>query len=174
MGEEMIAIRMYHVNIDADTQPRCVCYNDVYADGQEKTCGLCYGTTFAGGIKEVWRVWGIVTDDNQNEKIDKVGVWQAEDHRIQMEPWPVLTQNDYILRVQQWDTSRQAPLILGRFYKLTNVEEVTVRTGNRFGTANADRIAQRVNASILPKTHVINKFDVETDVTFPRYDGQPR
>ncbi len=54
IGEEFIALRMYHVNTDKNTQPRCgVCFNEVYKAPEDPNCAYCYGTTFQGGVKEV-------------------------------------------------------------------------------------------------------------------------
>lgn len=174
LGEEFIALSMYHVNRDEENQPRCACFDSDYGANQSATCPYCYATTFAGGIKEVWRVWGIMTDDDEDETKSKNGVWMKEGHQVQLEPWPELIQNDYILRVKQWDTSRQAPLILGSFYVISSMQDVTLRTGNRYGGSAEDRIAQKATISLLPESHPINTFQVQTEVTFPRYDGQPR
>lgn len=175
LGEEILLFRMYHVNDDAETQPRCgVCYDDVYKADEDPNCPYCYGTTFQGGIKEVWRVWAIVDDETQDEKISKTGIWQNETHQVQTEPYPPLNENDYIRRIRAWDTNRQAPLELGNYFKIGPVDPVSVRTGNRYGQSDFDRIAQKFQASLLPKTHVIYNYDVRTEVNFPRYDLEQR
>lgn len=175
IGEELILLRMYHVNTDSQTQPRCgVCYDDVYKNNEDPNCPYCYGTTFQGGVKEAWRAWGIVDDQNEDEKISKTGVWQNETHQVQTEAHPQLNQNDYMIRIKEWDTNRQEPLEIGSYYKIGPVDPVSVRTGNRFGQTNQDRIAQKFQASLLPRTHVIYNYDIRKEVTFPRYDQQPR
>jgi hypothetical protein len=175
LGEECIVLSMYHVNTDANTQPRCgICYDDVYKNNEDPNCTYCYGTTFQGGVKEAWRVWAIFTDETQDEKISKTGVWQDKTHSVQTEAYPPLEQNDYIIRVLRWDTNRQEPLEIGSYYKMGPVQPVSVRTGNRYGQTNEDRIAQKFTADFLPKTHVIYNYDVREEVTFPRYDQQPR
>jgi hypothetical protein len=175
IGEELIAFSMYHVNRDEGTQPRCACYDNIYGSSQNFECPLCYGTTFAGGIRDVWRVWGIITDDANSETIRKDGVWSDENHTVQTEPYPNLYQHDYVLRIPRWDSARGIPLIFGKFYEITNdVLDVSIRTGNRYASANVDRVAQKFDMKVLPENHPINRVSVRNDLVFPRYDGQPR
>jgi hypothetical protein len=174
LGEECLLLRMIHVN-DAGDQPRCsTCYNDVYKQIEDPNCLNCYGTTFEGGIREVWRVWAIFDDQTQDEKKAKDGVWGNEDHEVQTEPFPELQQNDYAIRVKQWDSIKQAPLELGLRYRLGPVSPVSVRTGSRFSMTNSDRVAQKFHAIMLPISNVIYSYNIALEVQFPRYDNQRR
>jgi hypothetical protein len=174
VGEQIIILHMFHPSVDRGTQPDCVCFNDIYGQEQSVDCPYCYGTTLAGGIKEAWRSWAIVNDDDENEKKSQYGVWQNEGHSVQLEPFPDMMQNDYIVRVEQWDSTQQIPLIIGRRYLVSSMQDITLRTGNRFGGSERGRIAQKANISILPKEHIIYGYDIRTDVAFPRYDGEVR
>ncbi len=175
MGEEVIALKMYHVNDDEETQPRCgICYDDVYQNNNSATCAYCYGTTFQGGVKEVWRIWAVFSDQTEDVKKDKTGYWQNENHNLQMEGYPALQMDDYVIRVKAWDSFKQAPLELGKYYRLGAVRPISVRTGIRFGGTNWDRVGQKTEAFVLPKTEIIYQYDVKTEVTFPRYDGAQR
>ena len=179
IGEEVLAFDMFHINDKNDNGsplnwPRCACYNEYYNQTQDITCPYCYGTTFQGGVRSVWRIWANLSDDRPGEEFNKTGIWNKEGHSSQFEPFPVLEDNDYILRVRQWDDSKAAPVILGSFYKLTNVQPITVSTGNRYRTSNSDRMAQTAEIMLLPPEASIYQFDVRTEITFPRYDGQVR
>lgn len=175
LGEEFIALRMYHVNTDEGVQPRCThCYDDIYNQNDNSLCEFCYGTTFEGGVKEVWRIWGVFADQDQDEEKLKTGVWQNEDHQAQFEPHPDLNQNDYVRRVKKWDSSKQKPTELGAYFRLGVVAPVTIRTGARYGQTDEDRIAQKAKVFLMPKSEVIYKYNIMTDVIFPRYDNQQR
>lgn len=176
MGEEMIGLVTYRVGIDELTQPRCVCFNDVYDQTQNYQCPYCYGTTFAGGIKESWRTWGIINDDKNRDLVnsEKQGIFNTHKFSAQVEPFPSYMEGDFIVRVHQWDTNRAIPLTLAERYVITDVKQYSIRTGNRYGLSNQDQISQELQLDILPASHPIYKFDVKPNETYPRWDGEPR
>lgn len=178
IGEECIGLVMYHAGIDdvgPTPRPRCVCFNEVYTDTQQFDCPYCYGTTFAGGVKEAWRIWSIWDDDeNPIERSKFGGFYDPHAFTVQTEPWPAFYEGDYLLRVSQWDTNKQAPVAFDGFYKTTNAAQITIRTGNRYGNSNSDQIAQKLKVVSQPDSAPINKYDVVENINFSRADVRVR
>ncbi|AVO24979.1 hypothetical protein KHQ84_gp039 [Rhodococcus phage Finch] len=176
-GEEVIALRMYHVDPDQDSVPRCTCFDDVYRQSAEYNCNLCYGTTFQGGIKEMSRMWAMFSTDALAEKHDKRGVWQPFAHGIHAEYSPMLMENDYIVRVAQW-SSDYRPLKVWQFYDLKTMTPESLRTGQQLGQDGNDYVGQRGRGSQLPDSHPIwnawRNGTINPDFSVPRLDGQRR
>lgn len=175
VGEEVIVLSMYHVGIDEGTQPRCTCYNGVYENSQQWECPLCFGTTFQDGVKEAWRVWAIINDNrNQDERLKQGGVYLEGHNQVQLEPWPPVMEQDYIVRVKEWNTNTNVPLTFGRRLMCGVSQNISVRTGNYYGNGNMSQIAQTVEVKLLPPNHIIYGFDILANVEFPRFDGEMR
>lgn len=176
-GEEVIAFKMFHVYPDEGVQPRCpVCYNDVYAQAERADCTACFGTTFEGGIKEMSRMWALITTTDSTEQRKKRGQWQEKDRALQTEPFPNLYENDYILRVVRWSQDHR-PLEFGGIYILGGVADETLRTGNQYAQTAEDRVGQRARATELSTDHVMYSVIgrvVRSDFSVPRLDGKQR
>lgn len=162
IGEECIALTMYHVAIDLDTQPRCSnCWDDIYQQSTKADCAVCFGTTFYGGVKKANRVFAVFNDKPNTEKFDKRGESDWATHSIQIEASPTLKQNDILIRVKEWQTklmdgvSIVYPKEYGSRYSLGAVQEVTLRTGARYGQTKYDKLGQTTKAMQLSDQHPI-------------------
>ena len=165
-GEECIALQMYHVNVDEGKAERCPsCYDDMYKQSNAINCKDCYGTTFAGGVKSAVRVWSMFTDQAVAEQIGAKGVWQPDQRDMQCEPFPQLTEHDYIVRVRLWDSSHKALEIEG-YYGLQQVTKNSLRTGNRFGQWQWDVVGQKATVTELQKNSPICAYDI-LGIQFP-------
>lgn len=175
-GEEVVALHMFHTDPDQGVQPRCVCFNDVYQQGDHAGCDLCYGSTFEGGIKELSRAWAMFTTDTLDEKQTRQGEYQPFSHQVQLESLPTLVENDYLLRIGKW-TRDHRPLNIFAAYDLKSMTPESLRTGNQLGQDGKDYIGQRGKATQLPRSHAIFKvFGRQISPDFPvlRLDGARR
>jgi hypothetical protein len=165
-GEECIALRMYHVNEDEGKAARCPqCYDDMYKQSNAINCSDCYGTTFAGGVKSAVRVWGMFTDQAVAEQIGAKGVWQPDQRDMQVEPFPLLTEHDYVVRVRLWDSSHKALEVEG-YYAIQQVTRNSLRTGNRFGQWQWDIVGQKATVTELQKNSPICSYST-LGIQFP-------
>ena len=159
-GEECIMLKMYHVGEDEGTATRCPqCYDDMYKQSTQNSCSDCYGTTFAGGIKLALRVWGMFTDHVVAEQIGPKGVWTPDQRDMQCEPFPLLTEHDYVVRVRLWDSSHN-PVELEGYYGIQQVTRQSLRTGNRFGQWQWDTVGQKATITQLQSNSSICSFPV--------------
>jgi hypothetical protein len=159
-GEECIALQMYHIHEDEGKAERCPqCYDDLYKQSNQANCEDCYGTTFAGGVKSAVRVWGMFTDQAEAEQIGAKGVWNPDQREMQVEPFPLLTEHDYVVRVRLWDTSHK-PVEIEGYYGIQQVKRNSLRTGNRFGQWQWDVVGQKATITLLQKNSPIYAYDV--------------
>lgn len=170
IGEEVIYLSMFHVNIDGNTHPRCVNYDPDYNQDDHYKCATCYGTTYQDGVKAVCRAWAILGDAQNMEDFTKKGVWNREKVTAQLEITPITMSNDYIIRVQQWSDTH-VPLILGDRYIIDDVTVRSVRTGARFGQVQArDFFGQKTYMSVVDPNHPIQLYPVSLTEPMPRLD----
>jgi hypothetical protein len=163
---------MYHASIDEGLQPRChVCYNSVYkATDSTLNCSNCYGTTFEGGIKGAYRIFGIFTD-NTNEEIRKTrGEWTPDDRNVQLPYLADLMTNDYVVRVETWDEN-DGPDTMGGYYRMGTVKELSLRDGSRYGKTSFDRISSSAPIHLLPPNHIIRNWVPENALSFDYDDS---
>jgi len=173
VGEQVIYLTMFHVNIDGDTHPRCPNYDPDYNQDDHFKCPLCYGTTYQGGVKVACRAWAIVGDAQNQEDFSKQGVWNKERVTAQIEITPTTMTNDYIIRVSQWSNTN-VPLVLGDRYILEDVGVRSVRTGARLGqVARQDFFGQKTYMSKVDPNHPIQLYPVDLTVPMPRLDEPP-
>jgi hypothetical protein len=172
LGEECITLTMYHIGDDEKTQPRCdECYDTVYKSSETFNCPECYGTTFAGGVKQAYRAMAIFSDAPNFEDFKKVGESDFQAHKIQLEATPHLKENDYVVRVLEWeptlvgdDIQVPYPRRIGPIYALDSVKEITLRTGTRYGQNGTDKIGHTSTAHELPRTHPIYNYVIPEPV----------
>jgi hypothetical protein len=159
-GEECILLQMYHIGTDEGKAPRCPqCYDDFYKQSAQANCNDCYGTTFAGGVKAAVRVWGMFTDHVAAEQIGPKGVWTPDQRDVQCEPFPLLTEHDYLVRVRLWDATHR-PTELEGYYGIQQVTRQSLRTGNRFGQWQWDVVGQKATITELQKNSPICAYKV--------------
>ena len=171
-GEPCYVLHMYHASIDEGLQPRChVCYNSVYkATDSTLNCSNCYGTTFEGGIKGAYRIFGIFTD-NTNEEIRKTrGEWTPDDRNVQLPYLADLMTNDYVVRVETWDEN-DGPDTMGGYYRMGTVKELSLRDGSRYGKTSFDRISSSAPIHLLPPNHIIRNWVPENALSFDYDDS---
>lgn len=156
VGEECVALTMYHVGVDAGTQPRCsYCFDQVYGGSDTNNCVHCFGTTFEGGVRKISRAWAIFTDNNETaDDFDKRGEWIRDERRVEIEAYPTLLQHDYLVRILEWGTGHTVKKISG-YYSLGVVQEYTLREGSRLGQQVVDKYGQSSKVQLLPSDHVI-------------------
>lgn len=165
-GEECILLQMYHVGTDEGTAKRCPeCYDDIYKQSESANCTDCYGTTFAGGVKSAVRVWGLFTDHVAAEQIGQNGVWAPDQRDVQIEPFPLLTEHDFLVRVRMWDSTHK-PIEVEGYYGIQQVTRNSLRTGNRFGQWRWDVVGQKATITELQKNSPICAYPVE-GIQFP-------
>lgn len=164
VGEECIALSMFHLTEDLGKQPRCPKFNEIYNNNHSFECEICYGTTFYGGVKRATRVWAVFTDSPSQENFTKRGENDFSAHQVQVEAFPFLKENDYIIRVKEWHTKLVSgyripyPKVFGDRVRLDVVQEQTIRTGSRYGQAGYDKIGQKASVVELPTKHIIYSY----------------
>lgn len=171
VGEQVIYLRMFHVNIDHETHPRCTnCYDPDYNQQDQFKCPVCYGTTYQDGVKQACRAWAIVGDAQNQEDFSRQGVWNKERVTAQLEITPTTMTNDYIIRVARWSVTN-VPLELGERYILEDVGVRSVRTGAGFGQVpRRDFFGQKTYMSKVDPNHPIQLYPVDLTVPMPRLD----
>ncbi len=172
LGEQAVLLSMYHVIPDEGKRSRCQCYDDVYENSSEFLCPLCYGTTFAGGVKQAVRVWAMFTDTTNTEEISKQGVWNPDRRQVQVEWFPPLQQRDYIVRVPKdcW-VNFNTPTAIAGIYRIGEVQSNSLRQGQYQGQINADLAGQRGTVEYLPEDMPIWKYPI-IGRSFARHDGR--
>lgn len=175
LGEECVILHTYHINEDLDTRSRCQNFNPIYKQEDHWNCVYCFGTTFQGGVKEVWRAWGIFTDKPIDEKYAKTGEWEPDNRSVQIENEPTLIRHDFIARVARWDNTH-SPIAFGDRYVIDVVRELTIRTGNVYGQPpdGSQKYGQSANLHRLPDNHPIQNYVIPSGIPIPRVDGLPR
>lgn len=159
-GEEIILLRMYHVTTDQGTQPRCHCFDDIYQQSADFACPDCYGTTFAGGVKQALRVWALISTITDVEDTKKRGMWAPDNDRtVHFEASLDVSENDYLIRVKRWGPDHR-PLELGPRMVLGDVTEESLRTGNQYGQTSEDLVGQRARAHGVSTDHPIHQYPV--------------
>jgi hypothetical protein len=177
-GEQAILLQMYHVGLHSEppgfvNPMRCPdCYDDEYTQGERANCTLCYGTTFLGGIRQVSLVWGMFSDKIVAEQYGKLGTWEPDKREFQCEPFPILTEHDYVVRVRLWDATNTTPLEIEGYYGIQQVTNNSVRTGGRFGQWQWDIVGQRAQITGLQGNSVITQYPV-VGVAFTQPIGAP-
>ena len=157
-GEQCIVLAMYHRYEDTD-QPLCpYCTDDIYTDSGE-ICTICWGTTIQGGVKQAAKVWGLFTDNVEQESFRKHGVWQADSREFQTEAFPLLIQHDYVIRVRRWSLNG-TPADVEGFYAIKQVTRNSLRTGTRFGQFTTDIVGQRAQLSEVSSNNTIARYPV--------------
>ena len=164
-GEQCILLQMYHVGADEGTAQRCPHYDDIYKQSEQSSCPDCYGSTFAGGVKSAVRAWAIFTDHVAAEQVGQNGVWTPDQRDVQTEPFPLLTEHDFIVRVRMWDPNN-IPLEIEGYYGVQQVTRNSLRTGNRFGQYTWDVVGQKATVTELQKNAPISFYPV-LGIQFP-------
>lgn len=172
LGEQAILLSVYHVIPDEKTRERCVCYDDVYEGSNEFGCALCYGTTFAGGVKSATRVWAMFTDTTSTEEVTKQGVWNPDKRQVQLEWYPPLMMRDYVVRVpkDRW-TNFDTPQAVAGIYRIGEVQMNSLRQGQYEGQIPSDMAGQKGTVEYLPPDMPIYKYPI-VGQTFARHDGR--
>ena len=170
VGEQIIYLSMFHVNIDGDSHPRCTNYDNDYNQIDQFKCPNCYGTTYLGGVKKACRAWAIIGDAQNIEDFSKQGVWNKERVTAQLEITPITMSNDYIIRVVKWSETN-IPLELGDRYIIEDVGVRSVRTGARYGQVyRQDYFGQKTYMSRVDPNHPIQLYPVDQTVPMLRLD----
>jgi hypothetical protein len=158
-GEQAVLLRLYHPEIDRDIQRCPRCSYDEYRSGEEM-CPVCYGTnmwdgtTQTGGVKEAHRAWALFTDREVTESHTNQGLVTPDVRQCQAEAFPMLMQNDVIVRVKCWDPLTHTALSEGEFYRVKAVTRNSLRTGANFGQTQDDVIGQSFEVAKLPEDSV--------------------
>lgn len=158
-GEMCILLQCYHPSNDPDAARCQVCYNAVYKQAKEYDCPHCYGTTYEIGIKEAARVWGVFTQDDNDEPVTKHGVWDSNQRTAQFEAYPLLTQRDYVVRVSRWSKD-YVPQAIDGVYQVGPVKVTTIRTGGGFDDQNYAAVGQVAQLSKMPLNSPIYRYQV--------------
>lgn len=148
-GEQAILLQLYHPD-DTDTQPCPQCGGDAY-NSPEEDCTSCYGTMFDGGVRAAMLVWTVFTDHDISEQLGQRGVYRPDNRSVQFEAFPMVSEHDVIVRVQQWSAAG-VPSTLEGYYMLQSVTRRSLRTGNRFGQFSWDVVGQKAQCSELNPT----------------------
>ena len=174
-GEECVLVHMLHVPEvqDDPNYPRCpVCWDDVYKQASKFDCPNCYGTTFDGGVKDIYRAWGLFTDSNDEETFGKRGMWHPIASSVQTEHVPDLWQRDFVVRVARWSADHRIEEI-DAIYVFKGVTNESLRTGAMIGQTGYDTVSQRADLQLISKDMPINKYAF-LGQRFDRFDGRER
>lgn len=174
VGEEVIYLSMFHVNIDGDTVPRCTtCYDEDYNQQDKFRCETCYGTTYEGGVKQACRAWAVVGDAQNIEDFTQKGVFNKERVTSQLEITPITMSNDYIVRVVKWSDTH-VPLQLGDRYIIEDVTLRSIRTGARYGQVyEQDYFGQKTYMSKVDPNHPIMLYPISLTEPVDRLPHPP-
>lgn len=148
-GEQAILLQLYHPD-DTDIQDCPQCGGDAY-NSPEEDCTSCYGTMFLGGVRTAMLVWTVFTDHDVSEQLGQRGTYRPDNRSVQFEAFPVVSEHDVIVRVQQWGAAG-VPAALEGYYMLQSVTRRSLRTGNRFGQFSWDVVGQKAACSELNPT----------------------
>ncbi len=157
-GEQCILMQLFHPGTDADAERCPNCTDDIY-EGGEQNCTICYGTTFRGGVKSTRLCYGIFTDRPQGEQTARHGTYEPDVREFQTEAFPFLMEHDIIVRIRRWDEFNRPAEIKG-FYKVTEVNRVSLRTGSRFAQDDWDVVAQSAMMARVADNLSITTFPV--------------
>lgn len=174
-GEECVLVHMLHVpEVEDDpAYPRCpMCWDEVYNQGEKYDCPQCYGTTFDGGVKDIYRAWGLFTDSDDAETFGKRGMWHPIASSIQTEHVPDLWQRDYVVRVGSWTVDHRIETV-DAVYVFKGVTNESLRTGAMIGQTVYDTVSQRADLQLISKDMPINHYPF-VGQRFDRFDGKPR
>ena len=147
-----------------------------WKQGEKFDCPECFGTTFEGGIKRFHRMWSSFGDHPNEEKHGKRGVYEPEDREVQLEAAPMLTENDYLVRVVRWSQDHR-PLAFGSIFVLDAVQVESLRTGNQYANTQDDNFGQTVRTHAVGKEHPIHRAlgtVLSDDFPVTRLDGKRR
>lgn len=172
LGEQVIVLSTYHVIPDEGVRERCECYDDIYENTDNFKCPMCYGTTFAGGVKQAVRSWAMFTDTTNTEDVTRQGVWNPDKRQVQLEWYPPLMQRDYVVRVpkdrwQGFDT----PAAVAGIYRIGEVVSDSLRQGQYEGQIPADISGQKGTVDLISKDMAIYQYPI-IGQAFPRWDGR--
>lgn len=154
-GEPLYVVHTAHSADLFENEERCpVCYDDIYDQAtQSEDCPICFGTGIKNGIRNVGLVYGIVTDNTDDEEITRRGEFLPNRAQATVDGLVDLYQNDFIIRSDHWiDDVPQDPL---EAYTVAKVTKTTMRDGMRRGDRTDDILQQVVRLSLLPETHPI-------------------
>lgn len=173
LGEQVVLLSMFHVIPDEAITARCACYDDVYEGSSSYKCPLCYGTTFAGGVKLTRRVWAMFTDASNTEEPGKTGVWNPDKRQVQLEWHPTLMQGDYVVRVPpgRWSADRRTPLAVAGIYRIGEVVLDSLRQGQVQGETPIDLVGQKGTVELVSDDMPIYAFPA-VGHAFERDDGR--
>lgn len=174
-GEECVLIHMLHVSeVENDPNyPRCpVCYDDIYGTGAKFDCERCYGTTFDGGVKDIFRAWAMFTDADDDESFGKRGFWHPIASSVQTEHLPDLWKRDFVVRVGSWTVDKRIESV-DSIYVFKSVTNESLRTGNMIGQTTYDTVAQRADLQQISPDMPIGLYPF-VGTRFDRFDGHPR
>jgi hypothetical protein len=176
-GEQAILLQLYHPG-DADADPCPQCGGDIY-NSPEEDCLSCYGTMFNGGVRVAMLVWTVFTDHDVPEQLSQRGVYRPDSRSVQFEAFPMVSEHDVIVRVQQW-ASAGVPSVLEGYYILQSVTRRSLRTGNRFGQFSWDVVGQKAQCSELNSTQkgltlypILGQTFMESVATTPATSALP-
>jgi hypothetical protein len=164
-GEECVLLQTWHPS-DKDAPACRTCGgDDVYHSAgffntMSGVCPECFGTTYSGGVRDARRVWAMFSDHVASEDYGKRGVWAGDAREIQCEPFPLLTEHDYVVRVKYWSADHRVNEVDG-YYAVQAVTRDSLRTGNRFGQSKWDVIGQRAQISRLQQAVPINNYPIQ-------------
>jgi hypothetical protein len=171
LGEEAIALQLVHVNDGLPQEPCPRCRDDVYQDG-ENDCPVCFGVSLLDpatgtGVRVAKRVWSLFTDHVVSEDQGQRGVWLPDTREVELEPFPMLTERDVVVRVPRWDTTTHTPLNEVKFYMVQAVTQNSLRTGgNQYSQTANDVIGQKAQCSLLSSSVGITNYPI-VGVAFP-------
>lgn len=174
-GEEVVLIHMLHPNEvqDDPNYPRCpVCFDSIYGQGAKFDCPQCYGTTFDGGVKDIFRAWALFTDADDDESFGKRGFWHPIASSVQTEHVPDLWKRDFVVRVGGWSADHRVESI-DSIYVFKAVTNESLRTGALRGQTSYDTVSQRADLQQISTDMPINLYPF-VGKKFDRFDGRPR
>lgn len=102
----------------------------LYGSSGDTFCSTCYGTGIDPPYKPIIYHTFMLAKDAREQRIrDKTGQGWKENPRVNFPGVPLLKEKDLVIRIEQWDTATDTPLLSGERFEIGQVQPRTIRTG---------------------------------------------
>jgi hypothetical protein len=173
IGSRVIILSTYNA-LDTPNAQRCKhCFNETFKASDdtayEDGCPYCYGTTFEGGVRDIYLLNAIITDKNPDDTVYDRGIGLRDKRNLQVAPEVEYNFGSFILIPKNWTQDAKG------FYKPKDVEifissarqAFTLRTGN--GQNNFyDKTALAGYTSVIQRVtdnHPIHNFKIPSFIS---------
>lgn len=130
----------------------------LYDQPGSSECTYCFGQGFEGGFQPTGYItWMLAQDTPFNRRLLRSGEEVLEEPQTQFMPTPRLKMGDLIIRVRQWDETRNppVPLVQENRYVLGTVNYESLRDGAGLGQADVRVMNQTAQLHKMPTGSIL-------------------